>query len=256
MQILQSLLGYFYPYKCMLCRRILTSLDELYICRMCHHNLKDNGSQLLNYHQTKKSDSRLVLDYKAQFIQSNLEISETKEADYNALEYMPKQIVSLFPYEAEYRKSILRWKYRGYRKYAKGFAKLLVEERLGEHHLDTVLIPIPLAPSRMKTRGYNQALDLAIEISKLTGIAVLNCLRRTHDTKPQVCCNREERYRNVYESMCYIETKNSRKIKYIWLIDDIYTTGSTIKEATRVIKKQEAFCDALIYTIVVGKGAS
>lgn len=228
MQILQSLLGYFYPNKCMLCRRILSSLDDSYICRLCYSDFKDKyGGKKYN-------------------MNNNM--------DFNTLEYMPTKVITLFPYESAYRKAILRWKYGGYRKYAKGFAKLLVEEQLVMPTENTVLVPVPLAPSRMKKRGYNQALDLAVQISKLTDIPVLDCLRRTHDTKPQVACTKEERYTNAKNSMKCIDDKRVKKINTLVLIDDIYTTGSTIKEAIRVIKRQYIFRDAHIYVVVVGKG--
>ena len=222
MQILQSLLGYFYPNKCMLCRSILSSLDDSYICRLCYGDFKDK-------YGNKKS---------------NIDDRHNQTT----------KVITLFPYESIYRKAILRWKYGGYRKYAKGFAKLLVEEQLAMPTENAVLVPIPLAPSRMKKRGYNQALDLAAEISKLTDIPVLDCLRRTHDTKPQVACTKEERYTNAKNSMKCIDDKSAKKINTLVLIDDIYTTGSTIREAIRVIKRQYIFRDAHIYAVVVGKG--
>ncbi|MBP3889453.1 MAG: ComF family protein [Cellulosilyticum sp.] len=222
MQILQSFLGYFYPNKCMLCRSILSSLDDSYICRLCYGDFKDK-------YGNKKS---------------NIDDRHNQTT----------KVITLFPYESIYRKAILRWKYGGYRKYAKGFAKLLVEEQLAMPTENAVLVPIPLAPSRMKKRGYNQALDLAAEISKLTDIPVLDCLRRTHDTKPQVACTKEERYTNAKNSMKCIDDKSAKKINTLVLIDDIYTTGSTIREAIRVIKRQYIFRDAHIYAVVVGKG--
>ena len=116
-----------------------------------------------------------------------------------------------------------------------------------------ILVPIPLAPSRMKKRGFNQALDLALEISRLSGIPVVDCLRRCKDTKPQAQCDKKEREKNVYKSMIF--TKPSLKeVNDIILIDDIYTTGSTIKECIRVLRRERTSCNASIYVVVIGKG--
>ena len=286
MEVLQNLLGYFFPRKCMICRRILNVLDETYICRLCYNHFKalevknqcnqwigeesqenivpqpfmNLSKQLLSEQLSSKELSAAQLSSEQLSLkgESVLELKEPLEADFNAQEYRKIPVISLFSYEAEYRKAILRWKYRGCRKYAKGFASLLVKERIVGHIEQAILVPIPLAPSRMRKRGYNQALDLAIEIGKLTDIPVVDCLKRIRDTKPQIYCKREERYANVQNSMtCVIKDteKNDRKIKYMLLIDDIYTTGSTIKEAIRVIKRQYTFRDTFIYVIVVGKGA-
>lgn len=231
---IKRLIGYIYPNKCMLCHHILSELDDAFICRMCYDKICTETEQL----------SRIKEDG-----------YENLEEYIELQEYNPRKIISLFPYEGEYRKAILRWKYRGIRKYAKGFAKLLVDKGIFEKEDEgqTVLIPIPLAPSRMKKRGFNQAQDLAREISKQTGLRVLDCLKRTRNTKPQTSCSKEERYLNAKDSMC-ITKKGDIKVKSVILIDDIYTTGSTIREAIRAIKKEYDFRNVSIDVIIVGKG--
>lgn len=221
MKIDQSLLAFFYPNKCMLCQRLLHEDDDLYVCYRCREKITAE-----------------VIPYKSLY---------TKEEEY------PIQIMTLFPYESEYRKAILRWKYQGIRKYAKGFAKLLVEEIDFSVYDEAVFIPIPLAVSRKRKRGYNQALDLAVELSKLTGILVCDYLVRHKDTKPQSKCTKEEREKNIKNTM-RIRKSSELTPKNIFIVDDIYTTGSTIKEAIRVIKQEFLFRKAKIYVIVVGKG--
>ena len=232
MQMVQGLLGFIYPKKCILCRSILDKLDNPFVCRLCYDKIYAETDNLSKLKPGQLSDW-----------EDDLELPED----------MPKKIISLFPYEAEYRKAILRWKYRGVRKYAKGFAKLLVELKKLEEIEEAVLIPIPLAPSRMKKRGFNQALDLAVEIGRLTGSAVTDCLKRIQDTKPQSACSKEERYTNVKGSMTIVNNM-CMEVKSIILVDDIYTTGSTIKEAIRVIRELEVFRNTSVYVVVIGKG--
>ncbi len=233
MKVVQSLLGFFYPNKCILCQKLLTSLEEeQYICTRCDEKLISETRPLKHLYQqnTERQDDETIVQ------------TDT-----------PAEIIALFPYESEYRKAILRWKYQGVRKYAKGFAKLLAEEIDFSVYEEAIFIPIPLAPSRKRKRGYNQALDLANEISKLTHILVVDCLMRHKDTKPQSQCSREERMRNIKNTMS-IKKYIGDEPKSIILIDDIYTTGSTIKEAIQIINMQYAFRDAKIYVMVVGKG--
>lgn len=232
LSMFKSFMAVIYPNKCMICRRLLTSLEDEYICTLCHQRL----------HNQVYSNNK----------QKEIFFEQLQEDD--VLENRPMKIISLFPYEGEYRRAILRWKYKGVRKYAKGFARLLVEEKHFELLQDAVLVPIPLALSRMKTRGFNQALDLAVEISRLTGITVLDGLKRICDTKPQASCSKQERLRNVKGSMDFVNS-SSKKVKAVILVDDIYTTGSTIKEAIRALSKSEIFRDALIYTVAIGIGA-
>lgn len=236
--MIKELLGLLYPKKCILCRKLLDDIDGEYVCRLCYDKFHAEKEQLLG-------EDQVLQDH----------ICNELDEELALLEERPEQIVALFPYTSEYRKSILRWKYRGVRKYAKGFAELLVkEQKVFEKVLIDVIIPVPLAPSRMRKRGFNQALDLAREISKLAGIPVYDCLKRVRDTKPQANCSREERYSNVQGSIAFISEKCSRDIKYVVIIDDIYTTGNTIKECIKILRKQYVFRNAKIVTVVVGKG--
>lgn len=236
--MINELLGLIFPNKCILCRKILDDMDGEYICNLCYDKFNTERQQLLREDQVLQSD-----------------LYDQLEDEFEVLEDRPRQIVALFPYTNEYRKSILRWKYRGVRKYAKGFAQLLVaEQKAFEKVLVDVMIPVPLAPSRMRKRGFNQAFDLAREIGKLEDIPIWDCLKRVKDTKPQAACSKEERYSNIQGSIAVIQEKCTRDVNYAVLIDDIYTTGSTVKECIKVLKKQYAFRNAKIAVVVVGKG--
>lgn len=236
--MIKELLGLIFPNKCMLCRKILDHMDSEYICRLCYDKFNTERQQLLGEDQVLQSD-----------------IYDQLEDEFAVLEDRPRQIVALFPYTNEYRKSILRWKYRGVRKYAKGFAHLLVAEQKAFEKVSVdVMIPVPLAPSRMRKRGFNQAFDLAREIGKLEDIPIWDCLKRVKDTKPQAACSKEERYSNIQGSIAVVQEKCTRDVNYAVLIDDIYTTGSTVKECIKVLKKQYAFRNAKIAVVVVGKG--
>jgi len=160
-------------------------------------------------------------------------------------------VYALFPYNNQYRKAVLRWKYRGIRKYAKIYANLLVNDLcfLNQINIDA-LVPVPLSASRQRKRGFNQALDLANEISKLTDIPVYDILKRSRNTKPQSKCSKKERLQNLKGSMS-LKDKAFKEISSIALVDDIYTTGATIRECIRAIQEKQSSSKLTIYVIVV-----
>ena len=103
---------------------------------------------------------------------------------------------------------------------------------------NSVLIPIPLYKSRMRNRGYNQSQLLAKGLGEKLGIPVLDCLERIKDTKTQVGRKKEEREENVKGAFrLKIKDLSFKKYKQAILVDDVVTSGATLKEAAKVLKK-------------------
>lgn len=106
---------------------------------------------------------------------------------------------------------------------------------------NSILVPIPLYPSRERKRGYNHAHILAKELSKKLELPVVNALKRIRNTKPQADLKREERLGNLKDAFeLDIKYMNEIKNRQIFLVDDVFTTGSTLFEAGRVLKKSGA----------------
>lgn len=106
-----------------------------------------------------------------------------------------------------------------------------------EEKSDFSLIPIPLEKRRLRWRGFNQAEEIAKKLSEFLGLPLVNdVLIKEQETLPQAKLSDRERRENVLNSFF---CKNKEKIlgKKILLVDDIYTTGSTMKEAAKVLKK-------------------
>lgn len=106
--------------------------------------------------------------------------------------------------------------------------------------MDFILIPIPLQKRKLKWRGFNQAEELAKNISEFLKIPLLSdVLVKEKETLPQVKLSDKERRGNLLDSFF---CKNKEKILggKILLVDDVYTTGSTMKEAGRVLKESGA----------------
>lgn len=106
-------------------------------------------------------------------------------------------------------------------------------------HAD-LLIPVPLHRWRLLSRRYNQAAIIAQALSKAIQIPVaVDGLRRTRPTPSQGHLKAGERRKNVKRAFA-VNPKIDIKDKAIVLIDDVYTTGSTVKECTKVLKKAGA----------------
>ena len=103
-----------------------------------------------------------------------------------------------------------------------------------------LIIPVPLHKHRLDERGFNQSELIAAEISKRSGAPLVgDCLIRIKDTKHQFELGRAERLSNLNGAFA-INDPQTVKGKRILLIDDIYTTGSTIGECRRCLLESGA----------------
>ena len=144
-------------------------------------------------------------------------------------------------YEGAVRESLLRFKFRGGRGNAGGCGKILaqtVAEQLGgEFDLVTY---VPVSEKRARERGYDQALLLARETCRAWGVSPVTLLRKTRHTPAQSTLKTpEERRANVlgvYEAVHTEQITDAR----ILLIDDILTTGATLRECVRVLREAGA----------------
>ncbi len=134
--------------------------------------------------------------------------------------------------------SVYRMKYGGRQEYALYFGEEMARYLGGfiRQIQPDGIIPIPLHKRRLYKRGYNQAALLARTLGKCMDIPVYEkMLLRTKDTKPLKLQNPVERQNNLKKA--FIIGENDVKLKTIIIVDDIYTTGSTINEAARVLRQ-------------------
>jgi ComF family protein len=100
-----------------------------------------------------------------------------------------------------------------------------------------VIIPVPLHYTRLLKRRYNQSALMAKELGRLCGIDVAyDVLVKVKKTRPQVACSGSERLHNLHQAFA---VKNTEKIrgKRILLVDDVLTTGTTMKECASVLRR-------------------
>lgn len=103
-----------------------------------------------------------------------------------------------------------------------------------------ILIPVPLEKKKLNQRGFNQSEEIAKKLSEISGAPLIaDCLIKIKTTPPQMKLSGKEREENLKNAfLC----KNSELVrgKKIFLIDDVYTTGTTIEECAKVLKKAGA----------------
>lgn len=154
------------------------------------------------------------------------------------------QTFSIFRYQGVVRKSIIKIKYNFAFDIAKELADVCISHlNIKFHTQDIILIPIPLHKKRENWRGFNQSEILGKLIAKkLNWKFEKDLLIRPIASKPQVGLKRSDRERNIRGKFAVNSAKLSltrTNITYI-VFDDVATTGSTMKEAIRMLKESGA----------------
>jgi ComF family protein len=112
------------------------------------------------------------------------------------------------------------------------------DPRLRARHFDLV-VPVPLHPTRQRERGFNQALLLAELLSAQVSICCGPVLERIRYTTTQTALDRAERIENLHNAFRLRKNADVRGLRVL-LIDDVLTTGSTLSECARVLKRAGA----------------
>jgi ComF family protein len=107
-------------------------------------------------------------------------------------------------------------------------------------HLPDVLLPVPLSPARLRSRGYNQAWELARRMERQLGIpAHANALLRVRDNPAQATLDRAERLANLHGAFAVAEPARIAG-HHIGVVDDVMTTGATLGEIATQLKRAGA----------------
>lgn len=232
--VFQKILVLLYPNRCPVCDRIV---QDTLICPACVGRLR--------------------------YISQPFCYRCGKPVAHDAQEYCPdcagkkhefEQGRTVFLYQGPMRGILYRYKYGNRRDYTEFLAREAAS-RYGEWvrrlHVD-VVVPIPLSKKRLRRRGYNQADLFARRFSELCGLKYdAGLLVRIRNTVPQKQLSVQERKNNLKNA--FKMSRNVVNLKRILLIDDIYTTGSTI-DAAALALKQAGVRDVFSLCISIGQG--
>lgn len=160
---------------------------------------------------------------------------------FSQIKFMKPQlgIYSVSAYDGVVRTALHRFKFQKKRGLAEPLGILLVKylSHAPDLKLEEVdcIIPVPLHRKRQRQRGFNQAELLARVVSRYYEVPVISAIERVKNTHAQFDLPREKRSENVKGAFKVSQPKAVYN-KRILLLDDIYTTGSTIGECARVLK--------------------
>jgi ComF family protein len=152
-----------------------------------------------------------------------------------------------FEFVEPIRAALHRGKYAGDRRALRELAAM-TSSRLQGPRLFTpdAVVAVPLGPRRRRQRGYNQSEILAAVIADARDVLVLNDLERIRDTPPQSARDEATRRENVAGAFAW--TGSALDGEYVWLVDDVLTTGATVEAAASVLSRAGA---SLIDVVVV-----
>jgi competence protein ComFC len=159
------------------------------------------------------------------------------------------------PYENEFCKAIQILKFLGRKKLAYKMSKMMAEVVNQEPGFGkpNLVIPVPISRGHRQHRGFNQSELLARGISKALRLPLdTTTLLRVKETPSQRELSREERENNLLYAFKIINNKKI-KDKNILLVDDVYTTGSTSRECTRILLEAGA-AEVAVITWATGVG--
>lgn len=162
--------------------------------------------------------------------------------------------IGLVNYNETAAHSMIKIKYKNKREYLDFYieaALMICSEKILQMGGD-ILLPVPVHPSRLRERGFNQAEILARGLGRGLGIPVeADILKRGKKTAPQKLLDPGARLKNLEEA--FVAGRIPGEIKTAILVDDIYTTGSTIEACTRALKKA-GIKKVYFFAVCIGQG--
>ena len=204
------------------CTKEIPDETEFMICENCKNSLeKISGNLCGKCGDVVPNESVKVCDY-------------CKEKDYGF-----DNNFSCFYYTESSAKIIKSFKYNARKYYAKYVAELMLDSGYNFSDFD-IITYVPMSLKRRKERGFNQAEEIALEISKVTNVKVLPLLIKIKEGERQAKLNQSNRMKNLIGSFAVsVDFEKEIKGKRILIIDDVFTTGTTLSECSKVIVKHK-----------------
>lgn len=204
------LLNIIYPPRCIFCTKIMHFLTDIEVCEKCACNLPFKNKNKVLY---KKLDNKYI-----------------------------DHIICLFEYEGIVKKMLHDYKFKGKIYHGRKMSKIIIKYTKIVTNFDKfdIIISVPLHRQRLRERGYNQSEILSKNLSRINNLDDMSgYFIRSKNTQSQVNLKMHERENNVRGAF---ELLNDSLVygANIILIDDIFTTGSTMTECAKVLKEAGA----------------
>lgn len=131
---------------------------------------------------------------------------------------------------------VLSLKYYGNTYMSRYIAQVMRDKLEFEQLSADYIIPVPLHKKRMRIRGFNQAEKIASYLSERTNIPIIDCVKRNRNTKRLYALNKFQREKELKNAFEVKDGSEEIVGKNIILVDDIFTTGTTVNEISKKLK--------------------
>ena len=205
--------SYLFPRRCLFCREVLPAPSRRPLCTACRQFYKPGG--------------RICPWCEGVF--------RGKAPCFCPVEEMPlRGLFVIALYDSRWRRLVHDLKYKNRKAVIAPLATWLAGEIIDHDYCNPgLVVPVPLHPVREKERGYNQAALLARHTARSLKIPFRKLLIKEKQTRSQTSISRRERHENVRGAFrCLPGDYSGTKVL---LVDDVYSTGSTMKEAASIL---------------------
>jgi ComF family protein len=225
MNRLRRLLDFIFPSSCAFCRSPVDGSDIPFFCSTCWADFAPIlGPLCRSCGRPFESDEALTHSPEHRCYECRINPPGFDMA------------LSIGYFEGPLREAIHQFKYRPCRALGRPLGDWMASQIRMVNEVD-LIIPVPLHRSRLRQRGFNQALLLASEINRFCHAPLsFDNLYRARPTRPQVELTGNERLKNVAGAF-KVHRPEELQGKRIILIDDVFTTGATLRECASVLRK-------------------
>ncbi len=215
----EKILDFLLPPACLNCRAGIKDQKEM-LCGKCRDSILYNNSFFCPQCQARIPEMRPLCHQNRKYILAA------------ATDYQIAAARSLIHY----------FKYEGFESLARRLSLKMVDylAKTGADLNGFLIVPVPLHPRKERKRGFNQSRLIAEKIASEMNLEFCDGIKKIKDNKPQAqCVSPEERIENIKDSFA---VRNPERVsgRNIILVDDVFTSGATMDEATNVLKMHGA----------------
>ena len=211
-------------------------------CIILTGNSESKNAVNLNIYDDEEYILEKFEEYKEGYgVNKNKDLSSSK-VEYSRCKFCENKnfyfdrAISCIEYCDKSKVLVLSLKYYGNTYMSRYIAQVMRDKLEFEQLSADYIIPVPLHKKRMRTRGFNQAEKIASYLSDYTEIPIIDCIKRNRNTKRLYALNKFQREKELKNAFEVKDGSEKIKCKRVLLIDDIFTTGTTVNEISKKLK--------------------